>query len=165
MDRRRFLTSSGLTALAAGMPAAGLSLGTGRQPVDYTIRIGTALLEVGPQRFLSMTAYNGQLVPASVDGAAEERTPYIPAHGMRRDRFVPGPSGFRFYHTHVRAGSDLHLGQYGGEVGPVYIEPAHDPGAYDREVSVLWLGAAERVSALVEMDHPGVWVLHHHAGR
>jgi FtsP/CotA-like multicopper oxidase with cupredoxin domain len=34
----------------------------------------------------------------------------------------------------VRAGSDLHLGQYGGEVGPVYIDPAQDPGAYDREV-------------------------------
>lgn len=167
MDRRRFLTSSGLTALAAGMPAAGLSFGTGRQPADYTIRIGTALVEVGPQRFLSMTGYNGQfpgpllrfkegrpaivdiyndtdtpeqlhwhgqLVPASVDGAAEERTPYIPARGMRRERLVPGPSGFRFYHTHVRAGSDLHLGQYGGEVGPVYIEPAHDAGAYDREV-------------------------------
>lgn len=60
MDRRRFLTSSGLTALAAGMPAAGLSFGTGRQPADYTIRIGTALVEVRPQRFLSMTGYNGQ---------------------------------------------------------------------------------------------------------
>jgi FtsP/CotA-like multicopper oxidase with cupredoxin domain len=24
---------------------------------------------------------------------------------------------------------------------------------------VLWLGAAERVSAIVEMDHPGVWVM------
>ena len=27
------------------------------------------------------------------------------------------------------------------------------------EVPVLWLGTAERVSALVEMQHPGVWVL------
>src|SRR6185312_13887489 len=78
--------------------------------------------------------WHGQLVPASVDGAAEERTPDIPAHSMRRERFVPGPSGFRFYHTHVRAGSNLDLGQYGGEVGPVYIEPAQHPGAYDREV-------------------------------
>lgn len=167
MDRRQFLTTSGLTALAAGLPAAGPSFAAPRERADHTIRIGTTLVEVGPQIFLSMTAYNGQfpgpllrfkegrptvidiyndtdtpeqlhwhgqLVPASVDGAAEERTPYIPAHGMRRERFVPGPSGFRFYHTHVRAGSDLHLGQYGGEVGPVYIEPAHDPGSYDREV-------------------------------
>ena len=27
------------------------------------------------------------------------------------------------------------------------------------EVSVLWLGTAERISAVVEMSHPGVWVL------
>lgn len=27
------------------------------------------------------------------------------------------------------------------------------------DVPVLWLGAAERVSAIVEMDHPGVWVM------
>jgi FtsP/CotA-like multicopper oxidase with cupredoxin domain len=27
------------------------------------------------------------------------------------------------------------------------------------KVPVLWLGTAERISAVVEMDHPGVWVL------
>jgi FtsP/CotA-like multicopper oxidase with cupredoxin domain len=27
------------------------------------------------------------------------------------------------------------------------------------EVPVLWLGTAERVSAIVEMDHPGVWIM------
>ncbi|MFZ0500489.1 MAG: multicopper oxidase domain-containing protein [Steroidobacteraceae bacterium] len=167
MDRRQFLQSSGVAALATDLLGASVSLAADRQRPDYTIRIGTALVEVGPQRFLSMTAYNGQfpgpllrfregrpavvdiyndtdtpeqlhwhgqLVPASVDGAAEERTPFIPPHGMRRERFVPGPSGFRFYHTHLHAGSNLALGQYGGEVGPVYIEPAHDPGGYDREV-------------------------------
>jgi len=78
--------------------------------------------------------WHGQTVPIDVDGAAEEGTPFIPAHGHRRIRFTPGPSGLRFYHTHSRAGSDLRAGQYGGQVGPVYIEPAHDPGAYDREV-------------------------------
>lgn len=31
-------------------------------------------------------------------------------------------------------GPDLSRGQYSGQVGPVYIEPGHDPGAYDREV-------------------------------
>ena len=73
--------------------------------------------------------WHGQRLPVSVDGAAEEGTPYIPAHGMRRVTYVPGPAGLRFYHTHLRAGGDLHLGQYSGQVGPVYIEPAHDPGA------------------------------------
>jgi FtsP/CotA-like multicopper oxidase with cupredoxin domain len=48
--------------------------------------------------------WHGQAVPADVDGAAEEGTPFIPPHGSRRISFVPKPSGFRFYHTHVRAG-------------------------------------------------------------
>ncbi|HZT70450.1 MAG TPA: multicopper oxidase domain-containing protein [Terriglobia bacterium] len=81
--------------------------------------------------------WHGQLVPPDVDGAAEERTPYIPAHGMRRISFVPRPAGFRFYHTHLRGGSDLHRGQYTGQVGPVYIEPAQDAGAYDQEVFLV----------------------------
>jgi FtsP/CotA-like multicopper oxidase with cupredoxin domain len=52
--------------------------------------------------------WHGQFIPTDVDGAAEEGTPFIPAHGMRRITFTPGPSGFRFYHTHNRAGADLH---------------------------------------------------------
>jgi FtsP/CotA-like multicopper oxidase with cupredoxin domain len=78
--------------------------------------------------------WHGQIVPVDVDGAAEERTPYVPAHGQRRIAFTPRPSGLRFYHTHNRAGADLSAGQYSGQVGPVYIEPKSDPGRYDREV-------------------------------
>ncbi len=78
--------------------------------------------------------WHGQSIPSDVDGAAEEGTPFIPPHGSRRISFVPRPSGFRFYHTHVRAGADLSRGQYSGLVGPVYIEPKNDPGRYDREV-------------------------------
>ena len=77
--------------------------------------------------------WHGQFVSTDVDGAAEEGTPFIPAHGMRRITFTPRPAGFRFYHTHNRGGADLHAGQYSGQVGPVYIEPKHEPGAYDRE--------------------------------
>lgn len=77
--------------------------------------------------------WHGQLVPSDVDGSAEEGTPFIPPHGMRRVIFIPGPSGFRFYHSHVRAGSNLNAGMYSGEVGPVYIESVHEPGDYDRE--------------------------------
>ena len=77
--------------------------------------------------------WHGQMVSTDVDGAAEEGTPFIPARGMRRIVFTPRPSGFRFYHTHNRAGADLHAGQYSGQVGPVYIEPRHEPGSYDRE--------------------------------
>ncbi len=78
--------------------------------------------------------WHGQFVPTDVDGASEEGTPFIPAHGGRRITFTPKPSGFRFYHTHVRAGADLAAGQYTGQVGPVYIEPRENPGRYDREV-------------------------------
>ena len=78
--------------------------------------------------------WHGQFVSTDVDGSAEEGTPYIPAHGSRRITFVPRPSGYRFYHTHVRAGSNLSAGQYSGLVGPVYIEPKNHPGNYDREI-------------------------------
>ncbi|AXC14669.1 Multicopper oxidase [Acidisarcina polymorpha] len=78
--------------------------------------------------------WHGQAIGSDVDGAAEEGTPFIPPHGSCRISFVPRPSGFRFYHTHVRAGSDLSAGQYSGLVGPVYIEPKENPGRYDREV-------------------------------
>jgi FtsP/CotA-like multicopper oxidase with cupredoxin domain len=81
--------------------------------------------------------WHGQKVSTDVDGAAEEGTPFIPAHGKRRIAFTPGPSGLRFYHTHNRAGANLYAGPYGGEVGPVYIEPKHEPGRYDREVFLV----------------------------
>ncbi len=134
---------------------------------DYTLRIGTATVELAPDQIVSTTVYNGQFpgplvrlkegqrtwvdiyndtdtpeqlhwhgqhVGVDVDGSAEEGTPYVPAHGMRRITFVPGPAGFRFYHTHVVARADLSRGQYSGQVGPVYIEPKQNPGAYDQEI-------------------------------
>lgn len=81
--------------------------------------------------------WHGQMVPSDVDGASEEGSPFIPAHGMRRIAFAPKPSGFRFYHTHVVAGGDLNRGTYTGQAGPVYIEPKNEPGAYDREVFLV----------------------------
>jgi FtsP/CotA-like multicopper oxidase with cupredoxin domain len=81
--------------------------------------------------------WHGQMVPVDVDGASEEGTPFIPARGKRRIVFTPRPAGFRFYHTHNRAKANLASGQYSGEVGPVYIEPKHEPGRYDREVFLV----------------------------
>jgi FtsP/CotA-like multicopper oxidase with cupredoxin domain len=78
--------------------------------------------------------WHGQKVSSEVDGAAEEGTPYIPAHGKRRLTFTPNPAGLRFYHTHNRAGANLFAGAYTGQAGPVYIEPQNEPGRYDREV-------------------------------
>src|SRR5579864_3706722 len=62
--------------------------------------------------------WHGQKVSTDVDGASEEGTPFVPAHGKRRISFTPGPSGLRFYHTHNRAGANLAAGQYSGQVGP-----------------------------------------------
>ncbi len=81
--------------------------------------------------------WHGQMIPADVDGAAEEGSPFIPAHGKRRIVLTPRPAGFRFYHTHNRAGANLAAGQYSGEVGPVYIEAKRVPGRYDREVFLV----------------------------
>jgi FtsP/CotA-like multicopper oxidase with cupredoxin domain len=81
--------------------------------------------------------WHGQLVGADVDGAAEEGTPFVPAHGMRRISFVPRPAGFRFVHTHLLAGSNLTLGTYSGQSAPVYIEPRTNAGRYDREVFIV----------------------------
>jgi FtsP/CotA-like multicopper oxidase with cupredoxin domain len=80
--------------------------------------------------------WHGQTIGTGVDGA-EEGTPYVPAHGMRRIAFVPKPAGYRFYHTHVVAGSDLNRGTYTGQAGPVYIEPRENAGAYDREIFLV----------------------------
>lgn len=81
--------------------------------------------------------WHGQMVPVDMDGTSEEGTPFIPAHGKRTISFTPRPAGFRFYHTHNRAGVNFAAGQYSGEVGPVYIDGSNEPGNYDREVFLV----------------------------
>jgi FtsP/CotA-like multicopper oxidase with cupredoxin domain len=169
--RRSLLKLAGASSLAAALPAWARAADRDTAlKADYTLRIGTGLVELAPDRIVSTTLYNGQfpgplmrlkagrpvvvdiyndtdtpelvhwhgqMIPSDVDGASEEGTPFVPAHGMRRIAFVPRPPGFRFYHTHVPAGSDLGRGTYTGQAGPLYIEPKDDPGAYDREVFLV----------------------------
>lgn len=176
LDRRELLKLGLLSALTSYVPSREMprvseavrTVQTER--ADYTIRIATGLVELGPDQIISTTVYNGQFpgpllrftegkpvtidvhndtdspeqlhwhglsVAPDVDGAAEERTPFIPPHGGRRITFTPGPAGFRFYHTHIHPGADLSKGQYGGLVGPVYIEPKQQAGSYDREVFLV----------------------------
>lgn len=78
--------------------------------------------------------WHGQTIPPAVDGAEEENSLMVPAHGSLRYRMTPGPSGFRFVHAHMMAGPDLHRGTYTGQFAPVYIEPVQNPGRYDQEV-------------------------------
>jgi FtsP/CotA-like multicopper oxidase with cupredoxin domain len=43
--------------------------------------------------------WHGQKVPTGVDGASEEGTPFIPAHGKRRIEFGPQPALFCFINS------------------------------------------------------------------
>ena len=78
--------------------------------------------------------WHGQIVPASVDGASEEKSLDVPAHGHLRYRFTPQPAGARFVHSHVMAMSDTNRGPYTGQFAFVYIEPKDNPGRYDQEI-------------------------------
>jgi FtsP/CotA-like multicopper oxidase with cupredoxin domain len=78
--------------------------------------------------------WHGQFVPVSVDGAEEEKSLFVPAHGKLRYRLTPRPSGARFVHTHVMPMSDLNRGTYTGQFAFVYIEPKTNPGHYDQEL-------------------------------
>jgi FtsP/CotA-like multicopper oxidase with cupredoxin domain len=96
------------------------------QPVtiDVTNRTGNS----------EVVHWHGLFLPPQIDGAMEEGTPSIPAAGHARYTFTPRPAGFRWYHTHVFAGKDLHKGQYTGEHGFLLIEPRNHPGSYDQEI-------------------------------
>src|SRR5580693_5354844 len=78
--------------------------------------------------------WHGQIVPASVDGAPEEKSLDVPAHGHLRYQLTPQPAGARFVHTHVMSMSDINRGTYTGQFAFVYIEPKNNPGHYDQEV-------------------------------
>ena len=78
--------------------------------------------------------WHGQIVPADVDGAEEEKSRVVPAHGHLRYRFTPQPAGARFIHSHVMAMSNLNRGTYTGQFAFVYVEPKSNPGQYDQEV-------------------------------
>ena len=313
IHRRHLLEMIGVTAVMAGGPgrvpvlAKEGAANAPAKPADYTIRIGTGLVELAPDHIVSTTLYNGQfpgpllrfkegqqtvvdiyndtdtpelvhwhgqMIPSDVDGAAEEGTPFVPAHGHAADRLpaeagrfpllshpccrrapistrhlyrpgrarlhraeararrlrprgVPGDEGVRAVlqprrrhgHGHARPATPIQALKRRGdrptrrargrpkaiEVGyelfsingrmlghgePIRVKqgervlfhvlnasateirslalPGHifrvvaldgNPVPTPAEVPVLWLGTAERISAVVEMNHPGVWVL------
>ena len=78
--------------------------------------------------------WHGQIIPANVDGAAEEKSLEVPPHGHLRYRLTPQPSGARFVHTHAMPMSDLSRGTYTGQFAFVYIEPKSNPGQFDQEI-------------------------------
>jgi FtsP/CotA-like multicopper oxidase with cupredoxin domain len=78
--------------------------------------------------------WHGLHIPSDVDGSVEEGTPMIAPHSTALYSFTASPSGTRWYHTHVMAMRNLKRGAYTGQFGFIYIEPQHEPGAFDQEV-------------------------------
>jgi FtsP/CotA-like multicopper oxidase with cupredoxin domain len=83
---------------------------------------------------VELVHWHGQVIPANVDGAEEEKSLFVPAHGSIRYNLTPGPAGARFVHSHVMSGPDLERGTYTGQFAPVYIEPKTNPGNFDQEI-------------------------------
>ena len=77
--------------------------------------------------------WHGQFVASDVDGAEEEGTPLVPAHGSRKFTIVPAPSGTRYYHTHMASKGELERGTFNGQYGFFYVEPRSESGNYDQE--------------------------------
>lgn len=77
--------------------------------------------------------WHGLFLPSDVDGAMEEGTPMIAPGSKARIRFTPEPSGFRWYHTHTFAGTNLKKGTYTAQHGFLMIDPKENPARYDRE--------------------------------
>jgi FtsP/CotA-like multicopper oxidase with cupredoxin domain len=78
--------------------------------------------------------WHGLFIPPEVDGAMEEGTPMVAPHSQRRYQFVPRPAGLRWYHSHIPAGRNLHLGTYTGQAGFLEITGAPELAPADQEV-------------------------------
>jgi FtsP/CotA-like multicopper oxidase with cupredoxin domain len=100
--------------------------------------------------------WHGQIIPADIDGAAEEKSLVVPAQGHLRYRMTPQPSGARFVHSHVMSMSDLNRGTYTGQFGFVYIEPKNNPGQYDQEVFLATHEWEPFFTSEEEMDDPDI---------
>jgi FtsP/CotA-like multicopper oxidase with cupredoxin domain len=162
LTRRDALRLSGLAAASAVLPGSAQSLAPADYTLDiapfdlevsarrrvktiaYNGQVPGPLLrfQEGRQVTIDVTNHTGSgevvhwhglFLPSAVDGAMEEGTPMIPAGGRARYTFMPRPAGFRWYHTHVFAGKDLHKGQYTGQHGFLMISPRNDPARYDQE--------------------------------
>jgi FtsP/CotA-like multicopper oxidase with cupredoxin domain len=94
--------------------------------------------------------WHGLHIPSSADGASEEGSPMSAPHGgSQRYVFTARPAGFRWYHSHTFAGRNLNRATYSGEYGFLMIDPANEPGDYDREIFLAlhdWNGYIDSAS-------------------
>jgi FtsP/CotA-like multicopper oxidase with cupredoxin domain len=99
--------------------------------------------------------WHGLHIDSINDGAMEEGSPMLAAHGKQKYRFTPGPSGTRWYHTHTIAEQELSRATYTGQFGFLYVEPKHEAGDYDQEIFLAihhwepsWMPMGPPVNAL-----------------
>jgi FtsP/CotA-like multicopper oxidase with cupredoxin domain len=162
LTRRRMLKLGSAAAASAALPAGALARGEADFSLDiapysleisakhtiktiaYNQQVPGPLIRFKEGRPVTIEVTNhtgaeeivhwhGLFMPSEFDGAMEEGTPMIPAGGRFRYSFTPRPAGFRWYHTHAFAGSDLRKSQYTGQHGFLMIEGRENPGRYDRE--------------------------------
>jgi FtsP/CotA-like multicopper oxidase with cupredoxin domain len=123
------------TAYAGAVPGPALRL-QGGKPV--TIKV------INDSGYPNLVHWHGLMIPSVQDGATEEGSPIIPPGNSLLYTFKPKPSGTRWYHSHAMAMTDLNRSTYTGEFGFLIVEPASDPGRYDREVTLAahhWEGS------------------------
>src|SRR5258707_4210050 len=60
IDRRSFLKCAGLVSLIGAGPRLALADEVAAEKANYTLRIGTGLIELAPKHIVSTTLYNGQ---------------------------------------------------------------------------------------------------------
>jgi FtsP/CotA-like multicopper oxidase with cupredoxin domain len=118
--------------------------------------------------YRNLIHWHGLFVPSIQDGAAEEGSAIIPVDGSLLYTFTPRPAGTRWYHSHAMAMTDLNRSTYSGEFGFLIIEPARDPGRYDREVLLAahhWEGSWVSMQDMRKGPPPdnGLEVMYHAA--
>lgn len=162
IDRRRFIAAAAALPLAQAVPTfaqqakadyaltiapVSLELAPGKtiKTIGYNGQVPGPLIRVREGRTVTIDIANhcanaeivhwhGLKIPSLADGAMEEGAPMIDPGKTQRVSFTAKPAGTRWYHTHAAAETDLTKGLYSGQFGFFYIEPTHEPGAYDREV-------------------------------
>jgi FtsP/CotA-like multicopper oxidase with cupredoxin domain len=98
--------------------------------------------------------WHGFEVPVDVDGAEEEGSLGVPAHGRLRYRLTPLPSGSRYVHTHAMAMTDLNRGAFSGQFAFAWIEPKNNPGQYDQEIFLATHEWQPYLTTMEEEEHP-----------
>jgi FtsP/CotA-like multicopper oxidase with cupredoxin domain len=78
--------------------------------------------------------WHGLHLTSAAPAATEEGGPMIAPATTRTYRFTPSPSGMRWYHTHIRAFTDLRRSANSGQFGFLLVEPRSHAGAFDQEV-------------------------------